>query len=75
MIEKMEQVRGLSPWILKDFLSPRRPLAHIRDYWNRKGLLSESGIKKKAWYVLHDWYQEKNQVVLPRRYNLNSDKS
>lgn len=59
MIEKMEQVRGLSPWILKDFLSPRRPLAHIQDYWNRKGLLSENGIKKKAWYVLHDWYQEK----------------
>jgi beta-glucuronidase len=61
MIEKMEQVRGLSPWILKDFLSPRRPLAHIQDYWNRKGLLSERGIKKKAWYVLHDWYQEKAQ--------------
>lgn len=60
MLDNMEHLRGVSPWILKDFLSPRRPLAHIQDYWNRKGLLSENGIKKKAWYVMHDWYKKKS---------------
>lgn len=60
MLDNMEHLRGVSPWILKDFLSPRRPLAHIQDYWNRKGLLSENGIRKKAWYVMHDWYKTKS---------------
>ncbi|MCU4676539.1 beta-glucuronidase [Catenovulum sp. 2E275] len=59
MFENMAQLRGMSPWILKDFLSPRRPLANVQDYWNRKGLLSESGEKKKAWYIMRDWYAEK----------------
>lgn len=62
MLENMEHLRGVSPWILKDFLSPRRPLAHIQDYWNRKGLLSENGIRKKAWYVMHDWYKTKSNL-------------
>lgn len=59
MLDNMRDLRGVSPWILKDFLSPRRPLANIQDYWNRKGLLSENGVKKKAWYVMKDWYEEK----------------
>jgi beta-glucuronidase len=67
MLDNMENLRGVSPWILKDFRSPRRPLAHIQDYWNRKGLLSENGIKKKAWYVLHDWYAEKAESVSQAR--------
>jgi len=59
MLDKMKDLRGVSPWILKDFLSPRRPLPKIQDYWNRKGLLSENGIKKKAWFVMQDWYEKK----------------
>jgi beta-glucuronidase len=60
MIDQMSFVRGLSPWILKDFRSPRRPLPGIQDYWNRKGLVSDKGIKKQAWYVLQDYYQQKS---------------
>jgi beta-glucuronidase len=56
MLEHMSFVRGTTPWILKDFRSPRRPLPGIQDYWNRKGLLSERGVRKEAWYVLHDFY-------------------
>ena len=59
MIDNMAFVRGLTPWILKDFRSPRRPLPGIQDFWNRKGLLSEKGIRKKAWYVLRDYYEKK----------------
>ena len=57
MLENMKQLRGVSPWILKDFRSPRRPRAHVQDYWNRKGLLSENGQKKQVWYIMKDWYE------------------
>jgi len=58
MIRNISFVRGTTPWILKDFRSPRRPLPGIQDYWNRKGLLSETGERKKAWGLLHDFYEE-----------------
>ena len=61
MIENFSLLRGVTPWILKDFRSPKRPLANIQDYWNRKGLLSETGEKKQAWYVLRDFYLQKQQ--------------
>ncbi|MFW6353488.1 MAG: glycoside hydrolase family 2 protein [Verrucomicrobiota bacterium] len=59
MLEKIPQWRGVTPWILVDFHSPRRPLPHIQDGWNRKGLLGETGAKKLAWHVLHDFYARK----------------
>jgi beta-glucuronidase len=58
MLRKMSFVRGTTPWILKDFRSPRRPLPGIQDFWNRKGLVSEKGVRKEAWYVLHNFYEE-----------------
>ncbi len=58
MLKKIPFLRGTSPWILTDFRSPRRPLPGIQDYWNRKGLISDRGEKKKAFYVLQGWYQE-----------------
>jgi beta-glucuronidase len=56
MLDKIEQVRGMSPWILVDFKSPRRVLPKIQDGWNRKGLLSNEGKRKKAFYVLQNYY-------------------
>ena len=50
---------GMSPWILMDFRSPRRLLPHIQDGYNRKGLISNRGNKKKAFFVLRDWYNTK----------------
>jgi len=38
----------MTPWILKDFRSARRTLPHIEDYFNRKGLVSDLGEKKKS---------------------------
>src|SRR4029079_2397101 len=58
MLKKIPFLRGTSPWILTDFRSPRRPLPGVQDYWNRKGLISDRGEKKKAFYVLQDWYRE-----------------
>lgn len=59
MLKKIPQWRGATPWILCDFRSPRRPLPHIQDGWNRKGLIGQNGIKKKAFHVLRAFYDEK----------------
>ena len=57
--ETVPWIRGHSPWILKDFRSPRRYRADYQNYWNRKGLISETGGRKLAWQVLHDFYADK----------------
>lgn len=59
MINDIEQLQGFSPWILVDFRSPRRVLPGIQDGWNRKGLISEDGKKKKAFFVLKKFYAQK----------------
>lgn len=58
MIEKIPQLRGISPWILTDFRSPRRLLPEIQDGFNRKGLISDKGIKKKAFFTLQKFYKD-----------------
>ncbi|WP_036601352.1 glycoside hydrolase family 2 protein [Olivibacter sitiensis] len=58
MLQKIDKLRGMTPWILTDFRSPRRQHPHFQDFWNRKGLLSETGKKKKAFYVLQDFYRQ-----------------
>jgi beta-glucuronidase len=59
-LQKIPSLRGMSPWILKDFKSARRPLYGIQDWFNRKGLISERGQKKAAFYILRDFYNEWN---------------
>ncbi|MBC8341366.1 MAG: hypothetical protein H8E63_06860 [Proteobacteria bacterium] len=56
MLEAQPQIRGLSPWILKDFRSPMRLYQGVQDYWNLKGLISDQGEKKLAFSVLRDHY-------------------
>jgi beta-glucuronidase len=58
MLRKIPSLRGISPWILTDFRSPRRPLAGIQDFYNRKGLISSRGEKKQAFFVLQNFYRE-----------------
>jgi len=58
MLKRISFLRGTTPWILKDFRSPRRTLPGIQDYFNRKGLVSELGDKKKAFFVLQKFYGE-----------------
>lgn len=59
LFERQEFITGMSPWILMDFRSPRRTLPGIQDGWNRKGLISEQGKKKKAFFVLQKYYNNK----------------
>ncbi|WP_318309471.1 glycoside hydrolase family 2 TIM barrel-domain containing protein [Flagellimonas crocea] len=58
MLQKIKQLSGISPWILVDFRSPRRPLPNIQDDYNRKGLISEDSKKKKAFWVLQKFYED-----------------
>jgi len=57
MLAKIPQVRGMSPWVLMDFRSPSRQLPGIQDYFNRKGLVSDQGLKKQAFSVLQKAYK------------------
>jgi len=60
MLRQIKQLRGMSPWILMDFRSPRRPLPGVQDFFNRKGLVSEKGEKKQAFYILQKAYRERS---------------
>jgi beta-glucuronidase len=58
MLVKIPQFRGLTPWILMDFRSPMRQLPGVQDGFNRKGLVSNQGEKKEAFFVLQKTYRE-----------------
>ena len=59
MLKKIDILRGMSPWILTDFRSPRRVLPTVQDNYNRKGLVSDTGEKKKAFFALKDFYRQR----------------
>jgi beta-glucuronidase len=59
MLNRIPQLRGMSPWILMDFRSPTRNLAGTQDGFNRKGLISDQGQKKQAFFILQKAYKEK----------------
>ena len=56
MFGNIPNLAGVSPWVLFDFLSPYRQHPVNQSFFNRKGLLSDQGKKKKAWYVMHEYY-------------------
>jgi len=58
MLKRIPGLAGCTPWILKDFRSPRRQLRDIQDDFNRKGLISDKGQKKRAFFVMQKWYEE-----------------
>ena len=61
MAGRIPTLAGLSPWILKDFRSPRRQLPEVQEGWNRKGLISETGERKMAFEALARWYANKRR--------------
>jgi beta-glucuronidase len=59
MLGQIAQLRGISPWVLADFRSPRRLLPGVQDGWNRKGLVSSDGVRKLAFETLRAHYRER----------------
>ncbi len=58
MLNKIPQLRGTTPWILMDFRSPTRNIPKLQDGYNRKGLISEDGKKKQAFYLFQNAYAD-----------------
>jgi beta-glucuronidase len=56
MFKNISLLRGTVPWVLYDFRSASRMHSVYQKGWNRKGLLSDKGEKKKAWYVMKAYY-------------------
>ncbi|HET7733282.1 MAG TPA: glycoside hydrolase family 2 TIM barrel-domain containing protein [Paludibacter sp.] len=59
MFNTIPNLSGVCPWILFDYRSLGRMNQVYQNGYNRKGLLSEKGEKKKAWYVMHEFYKKK----------------
>jgi len=59
MLNKIPQLRGTTPWVLMDFRSPMRTLPGTQDNFNRKGLISDQGEKKQAFFILQKAYKDK----------------
>jgi beta-glucuronidase len=59
MAERIPFLAGMSPWILKDFRTPRRQHPVYQQGWNRKGLISETGVRKLAFAVLAEHYRRR----------------
>ncbi|GAA3951764.1 glycoside hydrolase family 2 protein [Hymenobacter algoricola] len=61
MLSAIPGLRGMTPWILADFRATRRQHPVYQNGFNRKGLISSTGVKKKAFYVLQDYYRQMAQ--------------
>lgn len=59
MFNNIPNLRGVSPWVLFDFRSPFRFHPTNQEDWNRKGLVSDQGYRKKAWYLMKDYFDKK----------------
>ena len=58
MFRTIPNLAGVCPWILFDYKSLGRLNQLYQNGYNRKGLLSEKGEKKKAWYVMKEYFKE-----------------
>ncbi|MBO2012269.1 glycoside hydrolase family 2 protein [Hymenobacter negativus] len=58
LLSTIQGLRGMTPWILADFRATRRQHPVYQNGFNRKGLISSTGVKKKAFYVLQEYYRQ-----------------
>lgn len=59
---------GLSPWVMADFRSPKRNNPLYQEGWNRKGFYDDKGNKKKAFYILQNYYNQKSAEALVNKH-------
>jgi len=60
MLDRVPYIRGMTPWILFDFRSPRR-FNQWQQGFNRKGLLDNRRRRKKAFLLVRDLYARKRK--------------
>jgi beta-glucuronidase len=56
MFNTIPNLVGVCPWLLFDYRSLGRMNQMYQNGYNRKGLLSENGEKKKAWHIMYEYY-------------------
>ncbi len=56
LLKNVPGLCGTFPWLLVDYRSPGRMHPVFQNGWNRKGLISDHGEKKQAWYILKAYY-------------------
>ncbi len=62
-IANRETVQGNRiAWVLNDFRSPKRSNEY-QDGWNRKGFYDDQCNKKKAYYIMKAYYNEKEKAA------------
>lgn len=59
MFNTIPNLCGVCPWLLFDYRSLGRMNQVYQKGYNRKGLISENGEKKKAWYIMKEYYKRK----------------
>jgi beta-glucuronidase len=64
MVDRIPFISGVSPWILKDFRSPRRLHPEFQNYFNRKGVVSANGERKLSFPVMQEYYKRKASAAL-----------
>jgi beta-glucuronidase len=57
LLANSQNLVGMAAWVLQDFASPLRPLYEYQDGFNRKGLISETGQRKRAYFLLQALYR------------------
>ncbi|AOW21970.1 glycoside hydrolase family 2 protein [Urechidicola croceus] len=60
MFNNVPNLIGVCPWILVDYRSSGRMHPVYQKGYNRKGLISENGEKKKSWYIMKEYFQTEN---------------
>lgn len=59
MFNTIPNLGGVCPWLLFDYISLGRMNQVYQKGYNRKGLLSDKGEKKKAWYIMNEYFKRK----------------
>ncbi len=67
VVDRIPGIAGLTPWLLKDFRSPRRWHGRFQQNWNRKGVVSENGEPKLAFGVLERYYARRRAMAAAAR--------
>ncbi len=58
MFRTIPNLCGVCPWLLFDYRSLSRMNQLYQNGYNRKGLISENGEKKKSWYIMQKYFRE-----------------
>ncbi|MCW0484528.1 glycoside hydrolase family 2 protein [Gaoshiqia sediminis] len=59
MFGNIPNLCGVCPWLLFDYRSLGRMNLVYQNGYNRKGLISENGEKKKAWFIMNEYFKRK----------------